>query len=56
MKYHTSKECCVKLKAIKEILITIKAQSSGDHNIVHSADSAAQLIEELFNELNNKEK
>jgi len=56
MKYHTDEECCTKLKAVKSLLKNIKEQGRSNLIIVHSADSATQLIEELFNELNNKDK
>lgn len=53
MKYHTTKECCVKLEGLMVIIKGIRMDSLDNVIVVHKSDSAIQLINELLGELNN---
>jgi len=54
MKYHTNKECCIKLEAIKTIMESFKNDIKDPINL-HVIETVLELVRELRGELNNKE-
>jgi hypothetical protein len=55
MKYHTENQCCVKLEGLLIVLRDMRMSSLDNVAVVHKADNAIQLINELLGELKTKE-